>query len=87
MITPVGMYIMRLLYIGSKCQCVCDVLSTGGCVSCNKNSKQSADRWTNVEGIARYDQVLQSLPEEHSVFKAGTDTRFFIPFVVDMLQQ
>jgi len=67
---------LMLLRAGSKCKCICDLLSSGGCISGNTNGQQSADRRTNAEGVAGYNQVLQSLSEEHTVFKAGMDVRY-----------
>ena len=64
---------MLLLHTGSKCQRVRDLLSSGGRIGGNTNGQQSADRRTNAEGVAGYNQVLQSLSEEHTVFKAGMD--------------
>jgi len=62
---------MMMLLLGSKCQRIRDLLSSGGCASGNTNGQQSADRRTNAEGVTGYNQVLQSLSEEHAVFKAG----------------
>jgi len=69
---------VTLLRAGSKCQCVRDILSSGGCISGNTYSQQSADRRSDAEGVAGYNQILQSLSEEHAVFKAGMNVRYTV---------
>ena len=58
-----------LIFAGSKCKCLCDILPCGRCLACHPVSEQCSCRWQNSEDLPGNNQVLQSLFTEPAMHK------------------